>query len=81
MSKVRCKHCGDIIESKSVDDWVCCSCFDASDSHTTGIFIDGGNEYFRHGGNLHNMEMIEFNNIRVIRHHDTENDDENANGV
>lgn len=37
----RCKKCGDIIESKSVHDFVSCSC--------GAIFTDGGHEYIRLG--------------------------------
>jgi hypothetical protein len=58
MSKARCKHCGDIIESKHRHDWVCCSCY-ANTEDTTGIFLDGGNVYLRYGGNLDNFELTE----------------------
>lgn len=40
-NQIRCKHCGDIIESKSVHDWVACSC-----GH---CFVDGGKDYLRRG--------------------------------
>lgn len=39
MSKVRCKHCGEIIESLYRHDFVECSC--------GKTFIDGGNDYIR----------------------------------
>ena len=38
-NKVKCKHCGDIIESKYHHDFVTCSCGKVS--------IDGGLQYFR----------------------------------
>lgn len=38
----RCKRCGDIIESKSVHDFQMCSC--------GSIFVDGGDDYIRRGG-------------------------------
>lgn len=38
----KCKRCGDIIESKSVHDFQMCSC--------GSIFVDGGDEYLRRGG-------------------------------
>lgn len=38
---LRCKHCGDVIESKSVHDFKQCSC--------GAIFVDGGCEYLRRG--------------------------------
>lgn len=38
---IRCKHCGDIIESKSVHNFVQCSC--------GSCFVDGGLDYIRLG--------------------------------
>lgn len=38
---IRCKHCGDIVESKSVHDFEQCSC--------GACFADGGLEYLRRG--------------------------------
>lgn len=38
---IRCKHCGDIIESKNIHDWVQCSC--------ETCFVDGGLDYLRRG--------------------------------
>lgn len=38
---IRCTHCGDVIESKSVHDFRWCRC------HT--VFVDGGHEYLRRG--------------------------------
>lgn len=40
-NKIRCKSCGDIIESRSVHDFVQCSC--------GRVFVDGGHEYLRRG--------------------------------
>lgn len=40
----QCAKCGDIIESKHRHDFVSCKC--------GAIFIDGGHDYFRGGGNL-----------------------------
>lgn len=56
-NRARCKNCGDIIESKSTHDWVCCSCFHKSNG-VTGIFIDGGLEYFRCGGHPEYFEDL-----------------------
>lgn len=39
----KCAKCGDIIESKSRHNFVECSC--------KAIFVDGGNDYIRRGGN------------------------------
>ena len=59
MSKIRCLHCGNIIESKYRHDWQCCSCYP---KHTLngghGVYIDGGDDYFRIGGNLKEFEIV-----------------------
>lgn len=54
-NRARCKNCGQIIESKNVHDWVCCKCFHETNGKT-GIFIDGGTEYFRIGGQIEQLE-------------------------
>ena len=56
-NRCRCMSCGEIIESKSVHDWVCCKCFHESFGKT-GIFIDGGTDYFRWGGQPEYMEDL-----------------------
>lgn len=38
---IKCKHCGDVVESKSVHDFEQCSC--------GACFADGGLEYMRRG--------------------------------
>ena len=38
---IQCKHCGDIIESVHLHDFVACSCGCCS--------VDGGSDYFRRG--------------------------------
>ncbi len=53
-NKAQCKNCLDIIESKHVHDFVTCSCFQDKLA-CTGIFLDGGKEYLRRGGNLKNL--------------------------
>ena len=40
MSKIRCKLCNTILESKHVHDYVTCKC---------GTVLDGGNDYLRMG--------------------------------
>ena len=40
-NRIRCKRCGDIIESKSVHDFKQCSC--------GTVFVDGGHDYLRRG--------------------------------
>jgi hypothetical protein len=44
MSKAQCLDCEDIIESKHRHDFVTCKCGNS--------FLDGGEDYFRGGGNL-----------------------------
>lgn len=55
-NKAKCKNCGDVIESKSQHDFVACSCWDAEKQ--LGIFVDGGNDYRRGGGNPEHFEVI-----------------------
>jgi len=45
---VKCGKCKDEITSKHRHDWVCCSCW----NNEEGIYIDGGHEYTRLGGDL-----------------------------
>lgn len=47
---LKCLKCGDVIESKSVHDWVQCSC--------GACFVDGGKEYCRIGGNMEDIEVL-----------------------
>jgi hypothetical protein len=46
----RCRQCGTVIESKHVHDFVWCSC--------GSIFVDGGLEYLRRGGDVALMEDL-----------------------
>lgn len=45
----KCKKCGDIIESKHRHDFVQCSC--------GAIFVDGGHDYIRRGGDQFDEEF------------------------
>jgi hypothetical protein len=47
---VRCKECGDVIESKHVHDFVWCSC--------GTVAVDGGHEYLRRCGDFSDMEDL-----------------------
>ena len=53
-NKAQCKLCGDIIESKSVHNFIECSCGE--------IFVDGGKQYLRRGAkDLNNIiELSEY---------------------
>ena len=45
---LKCKKCGDVIESLHVHDFVWCSC--------KSVFTDGGRSYFHRGGDPDAME-------------------------
>ncbi|MBO5031661.1 MAG: hypothetical protein J6D08_07220 [Lachnospiraceae bacterium] len=49
-NKIRCKKCGDIIESRSVHDLVTCKC--------GAVSADGGHEYLRCCGELEDFEDL-----------------------
>ena len=50
MTKIKCKHCGDIIESKYSGQFVQCSC--------GKIYIDETEYYCRVGGNEEDWEIV-----------------------
>jgi hypothetical protein len=52
-NRARCKKCNDIIESKFRHDFVSCKC--------GAIFVDGGHDYFRYGGDLESFERLDDN--------------------
>ena len=47
---IRCKKCGDVIESKAVHDFKLCSCGAGA--------VDGGHDYLRRCGNLEDWEEL-----------------------
>ena len=56
----KCLNCGEIIKSKHRHDWVQCYC--------TTIFIDGGSDYIRFGGDTNQIELL------TISENDEKND-------
>lgn len=62
-NKIRCKVCGEILESKSTHDWVSCKCFRESGGRE-GCFCDGGLSYRRRGGNPGSYE--ELSEVRIF---------------
>ncbi len=55
-NKIKCKKCGDIIESKAVYDLRYCQC--------KSVAVDGGKEYLRRIGNREDWEELsEFQNM------------------
>lgn len=50
VNQIRCKKCGDIIESKSVHDFNFCRC--------ESVAVDGGHDYLRRVGELNAWEEL-----------------------
>lgn len=63
-NRAKCKNCKDVIESTHRHDFVVCSCYSNTED-CTGIFIDGGPEYFRGGGALENLIVIKDDGTEV----------------
>ena len=51
-NKIKCKKCGDVIESKSVHDFKWCLC--------KAIAVDGGHDYLRRVGDLEGFENLSY---------------------
>ena len=49
-NRIRCLKCGDVIESKTVHDFVQCSC--------GACAVDGGTDYLRRCGELEDWEDL-----------------------
>ena len=49
-NKIKCKKCGDIIESKSTDDYKRCSC--------GAVAVDGGKAYLKRIGSEEDYEEL-----------------------
>ena len=49
-NKIKCKKCGDIIESKSTNDYKRCSC--------GAVAVDGGRDYSKRIGNEEDNEEL-----------------------
>ena len=56
-NRAKCKICKEIIESKFRHHFVGCTCYQNSGG-SNGIFVDGGHDYFRRGGDLKNLEEV-----------------------
>lgn len=52
-NKIKCKKCGDIIESKSTNDYKKCSC--------GAVAVDGGAEYLKRIGNENDYIELSIN--------------------
>ena len=49
-NRIKCKICGEIIESTSVHDFKVCSCESCA--------VDGGHDYLKRSGNRENWEEL-----------------------
>ena len=50
INKIKCKKCGDVLESKSVHDFKFCRC--------GAVAVDGGHDYLRRCGNKDDWEEL-----------------------
>lgn len=50
VNRIKCKKCGDVIESKSVHDFNFCKC--------GKVAVDGGQDYLKRLGNLEDWEDL-----------------------
>lgn len=57
-NRIKCKKCGDVIESNSQHDFKLCSC--------ESIFVDGGHEYLRWGGKFEDIEDMSVTQFEVV---------------
>lgn len=56
VNKIKCKKCGEIIESTHRHDFKFCKC--------GAVTIDGGNDYLKRSGNIEDWEELsEYENI------------------
>ena len=56
-NKIRCKICGEILESVTIHDFVPCKCFIESNG-SRGCACDGGLDYLRRLGNPKDVEEL-----------------------
>ena len=55
-NSAECAHCGTVIVSRTVHDFQRCHC--------GAIFVDGGNDYIRRGGDLKNcIDRTEYDDV------------------
>ena len=57
VNKIKCKVCGDVLQSFHVHDFKTCKCFSESNGNK-GCFVDGGLQYLRRGGNPDEIEEM-----------------------
>lgn len=69
-NKIRCKKCGDIIESKHVHDFKWCSC--------KSVAVDGGKKYLRRLGNFEDFEELSKSSNKEGGNNEDENKKRNS---
>lgn len=52
LTQIKCLKCGDVIDSKHRHDFVWCKC--------QNVFIDGGDDYTRYGGDFYKDDSAVF---------------------
>lgn len=52
-NRAQCRKCGDVIESRTVHDFRQCKC--------GAMFVDGGLDYLRRGGDLDKIHELSYN--------------------
>ena len=72
-NSARCLRCGDEVVSRHVHDFVSCSC--------GAIFVDGGNEYLRRGGDRGNFVDTSISAVDEPRVHVLEHSGQEVDGV
>ena len=66
-NRAKCRNCETVIESVHVHDMVACECY-KHETGNTGIWIDGGTDYSRIGGNLSNFLWVaDDDSVRELR--------------
>lgn len=69
-NKIRCKKCGDIIESKTRHDFKWCSC--------KSVAVDGGKDYLRRLGNFDDFEELSKSSTKEGEKNEDENKKRNS---
>lgn len=69
-NKIRCKKCGDIIESKTRHDFKWCSC--------KSVAVDGGKDYLRRLGNFDDFEELSKSSTKEGKKNEDENKKRNS---
>lgn len=72
-NRVKCKNCGEVIESRHVHEFVGCSCYNESGGRK-GIAVDGGTEYLKRSGDLDGYEDMSETRLYTDKERDEYNE-------